>query len=749
MPAVLRGPYLSAFIGREDELGEVRRLVDRNRLVTLLGPGGMGKSRLGYRVLGDMAPAFPGSAWSVDLADLVEPALLGLTVATSLGFRPPADEFDIGALAEQLGERAALVYVDNCEHLLDACAGLTAALLARCPGLRVLTSSRQALGVLGERVYPVPVMSATDAIELFANRATAALPSWTLERDRGAVVDLCQVLDRMPLAIELAAVRIRTFSPKAMAGRLVRDGALLSDTLRGEPSRRTSLVGCLQWSFDLCTIQEQLLWTRLSVFVGGFALEAVEAVCPGDGLAESDVVAALTGLVDKSLVERDVDDPEGRYRMLEVIRQFGGEKLGAAKERWRRRHRDYYLALAERFDAEWIGPSQREWMDRCRRERANLRLAFDFSVTAADEAPLAMRMCTVLEHFFASTGGGAEAVHWLQLALAHGTGTDKERAFALRVGCFVSALNAAMATASAMYDELTSLAEKTDDDWIRAYTLYAGAVLRTWQGDAETGAQLAADGLEILHRLGDVGRAANLHFLRGMMLGWADRADDAAADYQRCLELTEPRGERWLTSYAQWGLGVDALQSGESERAIRLERTALRAKVDLGDQMGIGLTVEALAWAAVDQRRGKDAAVLLGAAEAVWQEIGTSVAAMPYLTRRRDTAIRETRRLLSSAEFEDLVRHGRNLPQQDAIAIALGRTRVGRTGSDAALTRREREIAALLATGESNAAIAESLVISVRTVETHVVNIMRKLGLKSRSQVAAALAAEPSAAQTQ
>lgn len=744
----MRSPFISAFVGRRDELRDVRRLLREHRLVTLMGPGGMGKSRLGYHSLEDLAPSFPGAAWSVDLADLVEPGLVGTTFATSLGLQPPADgvgsgDLGAGILADQLGDRQALVYVDNCEHLVDACAQLIAALLARCPGLRILTSSREALGVAGERVYAVPAMSADDAVALFADRATSAMPSWELsDGEQGAVSELCGAVDGVPLAIELAAVQIRALTPRAITTRLLEQGELLGSTRRGESSRHSSLDACIQWSYDLCTAEEQLLWTRLSVFVGGFSLEAVEATCHDDVLSRASVVTALAGLAAKSLIEREAAETDTRYRMLEVIRQFGSARLGPAQAEWRRRHRDYYLALAEQFDLEWTGPHQKQWMDRFRLEQANLRLAFDFSVVDADEAPHAMRMCTVLEHFFASTGGGGEAVHWLQLALAHGTGTPAERVFALRVGAFVAAINAAMATAAAMYDEMTALARESDDEWIQAYTLYAGAVVHTWQGDAVTGADLARDGLVILHRLGDVGREANLHFLRGMMLGWADRADEAAAAYQSCLDLTEPRGELWLTSYAEWGLGVDALQAGDLDRAILLERKALRAKADFGDKLGIGLTIEALAWAAAEQRRGKEAAVLLGAAERIWEEIGTGVAAMPYLARRREIGIAATRRLLSSAEFEELVRHGHELEQSDAVAIALGRARVGRFGSADVLTRREREIAGHLAAGASNAEIAAALVISVRTVETHVDNVLRKLGLGSRAQVAAALASE-------
>lgn len=740
--AGVRTSFLSRFVGRERELGEVRSLVRSNRLVTLLGTGGLGKTRLGFHVLDDLAPEFPGGAWAVELADLVEPRLLVHAISAAMEVPPPVDELDTGLLAGQIGEGRALIYLDNCEHLLDSCAKVVTALLSRCPGLQVLTSSRQALGVLGEQVYQVPPLGQDDSVELFADRAAATQPTWALaSRDQGDVLELCRTLEGVPLAIELAAVQIRAFTPQAMTGRLRKSGALLSGSLRGESGRRASLEACIQWSFDLCTPDEQRLWSRLSVFSGGFTLDAAEAVCSDENLGGDAIVVALRGLVDKSLLDRDTDDVEGRYRMLEVIRQFGSAKLAVHEvAEWRRRHRDYYLAMAERFDGEWTGPEQKTWIQRFRQEHANLRLAFDLSAADPAEAPLAMRMAPVLEHYFASTGGGPEAVHWLQLMLAHGTGTPRERASALRIGVFIGSLIAALDVAAEMYDELIQLAAETGDDVIRGHQLYAGAVLRTWQSDPVAGGQLAEQGIEVLHELGDVPREANLHFLHGMMLGWVDQPRAAATAYQRCFELTEPRRERWLTSYSLWGMGVDAFMAGRLEEAVKLEREALEAKADFGDQLGIGLTLGALGWVAAERGRGRDAALLLGATEAIWARIGMTVAAMPYLSRRREEGMERTRRLLGAEEFDALLKRGGEMPQDDVIQLALGRTQVDHSPSPLdALTRREREIADHLAVGESNKEIAESLFISVRTVETHVENILRKLNLQSRAQVPAAL----------
>jgi predicted ATPase/DNA-binding CsgD family transcriptional regulator len=730
---------LTAFVGREDEVRTLSSQVREHRLMTLLGVGGVGKTRLSYQVLEELAPTYGDRIWAVELAPLADPGLFGHTVAAALGLSTEAEAFDPAVLASHIGAEPALVYLDNCEHLVEAAAAFVSAVLPQCPLLHVIASSRQLLGVPGERSYPVPQLRAEDGVALFADRARAVLPAWSLSGDNeAAVAELCAELEGLPLAIELAAVQIRLFTPAAIVQRL-RDQRGPVSARHGGEARARSMQASIQWSHDLCTEGERMLWRRLSVYAGGFALEAVEQACTDGRLDQHAVLEALAGLVDKSLVVREAEETTSRYRMLEVIRQFGMARLGEAGELqvWRRRHRDFYVDLAERFDREWFGPTQPEWIQLLEREQANFRLAFDFSVADPGEAPYAMRMCIVLEHFFASHGGGGAAVRWLDLALSHGTGTPMQRAGALRVGVFVASLVADLDTAGRFYDELATIVEGIDDTTSRGYLCYAGAMLRTWQGDAVTGAALAAEGAELLRHVGDTEKQVNLYFLRGMMLGWADLPDDAAVAYRQCLEVCRPAGELWLSSYAQWGLGLDALLSGRVTEAIEREREALRHKARFHDQLGIGLALEPLAWAAAERRHGQQAALLLGAAESIWAVIGMSIAAMPYISRRRELGIERTRSLLTPREYDDLVQRGRQLPLDQVIALALGQD--AGNDPDRWLTRREREIADLVVSGASNKSIAEQLVISVRTVESHVENVMRKLDVSARRDVAKAL----------
>lgn len=735
-----RSFFLTTFIGRVAEARAVLALARRHRLLSLVGPGGVGKTRLAYQVFDTVAADFEDAAWAVELADLTDPALLGHAIAFELGVTVATEDFDPGALVERIGSRPALLFLDNCEHVVAECAALVEVLVARCPLLQVITTTRQPLGLAGEQLFVVPALTEPDALELFKARALAVAPDWQPSADDQAdVAAICSRLEGIALSIELAASLVRSLAPAAIDRQLADQLATLAGP-SGRASRRTSVEACLAWSHALCTPDEQALWARLSVFAGPFTLDAAQTVCSTVDLDAEQVAQALRGLVDKSLLERDWQDPAGRYRALEVVRQFGAARLGDEEEvrGWRRRHRDYYLALTEQFAAEWLGPHQLAWMRRLAFERGNLRAAFDFSVTCPEEAVAALRMCTVLEHFFAATGGGNEALHWLRLACAHSSGTPAEAAPALRTGCFIACLMNELGVAAEFFDRLRPLVVESGDESVEAHALYAEAVLRTWQSQADEGARLADRAIALFHKTGDLSREANLYFLRGMMLGWADRPDEAAASYRRCLDMTEPLGERWFASYSQWALGVDRLLSGNSEEAIRLERTALETKVEFGDQLGTGLTLEALAWAAADQQDWPLAALLSGGADAIWTTLGVAVAGMPYLVRRHD----ETRDLLNQRQeplIGQLRVRGGALALTDLVPIALGHTSVSSSVGSATLTRREREIAELVAEGASNQAIADRLVISRRTVESHVERLLRKLQLRSRTEVREAL----------
>ena len=371
---------LSTFIGRNSELAELTQTLVAGRLTTLTGVGGVGKTRLGLRVANELAATFADGVWLVELAGLSDPSLVPRALATVLAVHEQPDRSMTDVLADVLRPRQLLVALDNCEHLIEACAALVVTLLRACPGLHVLATSREALGVPGEQVWPVPPLSlpdpssgealrqleASEAVRLFVARCRDALPGFALaEQNAPAVVEICRRLDGLPLAIELAAARIRGLTPEQIAARLDDRFRLLAGGSRTALPRHRTLRGTIEWSHDLLSEPERILFRRLAVFAGGWTVEAAEGICSGDGIAAEDVLDLLLKLVERSLVVADRSGPAVRYRMLETIREYAAERLREAGEEamLRTRHRDCLLAMAERTIWELQGPNQARLFD--------------------------------------------------------------------------------------------------------------------------------------------------------------------------------------------------------------------------------------------------------------------------------------------------------------------------------------------------------------------------------------------------
>jgi predicted ATPase len=372
---------LSSFVGRRHELAEIRRLLSSSRLVTLTGPGGVGKTRLALETAAAVRRQFPDGVVVVELEQVTDQELVTNAVTVAVGLREQSGRPPLDLLTEYLRSRRLLLLLDNSEHVIDAIAALAEILLQSCPDLRILATSREWLGIPGEVVMPVPTLALPEAdrpddenlleyaaVELFHDRAAAVLPGWSVsESNRADVAQICRRLDGLPLAIELAAARLRALSEKEVLARLSDHLDLLSAPRRSQgPSRQRTLRSCIEWSHGLCSSEEQLLWARLSVFAGGFELDIAEEVCAGDGLAAAQVFDTLTSLIDKSIVIGERHGDEVRFRMLETIREFGREQLEEVGEltRLRRSHRDAYLRLVERADADWVSPRQAEWFSR-------------------------------------------------------------------------------------------------------------------------------------------------------------------------------------------------------------------------------------------------------------------------------------------------------------------------------------------------------------------------------------------------
>src|SRR3989440_6630768 len=421
----------TSFVGRKSDVAEVRRLVSGARLVTLTGVAGVGKTRLALRVAASVSRSFPDGVWLTELEHVRDAALVAHTVSESLGIRDETGRPPLTVLAEYLRDRKLLLVLDNCEHLTEACAQLVTALLDAAPGLAILATSRERLRVPEERDWQVAPLSLPDpeqrmppgaalqypALTLFAERARAAEPNFALTPENEArVAQVCQLLDGLPLAIELVAVRLRALPLDHLLSRLTDGPWALAVGRRGRVPRHQTLEAAVAWSYQLCSAEEQALWARVSVFAGTFDLAAAVAVCGEDGIAADAVPGLLTGLVDKSVLTREGLPGRPRFRLLNTLRQYGRDRLsgdGAAVDALRRRHRDHYLALAERGEAGWFSADQPEIAVCTRLGHANLRTALDFCLGAGGERRTGLRLAATLWFYWAGCGLLGEGRHWL------------------------------------------------------------------------------------------------------------------------------------------------------------------------------------------------------------------------------------------------------------------------------------------------------------------------------------------------
>ena len=423
---------LTSFVGREREMAQVRELLEDNRLLTFTGPGGSGKTRLALVVASGLGRGFEDGVWLVELASLSDPELVPQAVASVLGVRETPGTPLVDSLRIHLGSRGVLLVLDNCEHLVEACASLAEALLHSCPNLRILATSREALGVSGETIFAIPPLSLPDprrlpaleslpryeATRLFVERAKAARHGFSLtEGNAMAVAQVCYRLDGIPLAIELAAARIRVLSAEQISSRLDDSFRLLTGGGRSALAHQRTLRTAMDWSHELLSEEEQAMLRRLSVFAGGFTLEAAETVGTGEGIEGDEILDLLASLVDKSLVLVDQQE-EIRYRLLETVRQYGREKLeeSGEAERVRRRHANYYLALAEEAERGLSGSDQAPWLARLETEHDNLRAALRWSLGGGEAEP-GLGLAAALWSFWYTRGHLSEGRRWLESAV--------------------------------------------------------------------------------------------------------------------------------------------------------------------------------------------------------------------------------------------------------------------------------------------------------------------------------------------
>jgi predicted ATPase/DNA-binding CsgD family transcriptional regulator len=740
-PAVVPARPGESLLGRRQELADLRRTLASARLVTLTGQSGIGKTCLAGAAAADYERARREDTWTVDLADLVDPDLLGHSVAGAFGIQLAYGAADAQDVAAAVADRAGLLVLDGCEAMLDATVRLVAVLLGSAPRLRVLATSRRALGVTGEVVVPLGPLAADDARALFAARAAAALPSFRLTEDNAAAIArLCEALEGVPLAVELAAARIPVLSPEGILDRLGDRQRLLSKGARDAPARQRSLRASLEASSELCTPEERLLWARLSVFTGGFPLEAAEAVCAGDDIDRAEVLDLVDGLLEKSVLMREDDGASYvRFRMLESLREYAVEQLPAEQQRTGRdRHLAWYAAMVRAATDASFGPEQAEWYRALRREHGNLREALRHAGGDPRQATQALEMVTALEPYWAATGRLGEARHWLARASAVADADANARVRALAMAAWAATLQGEPAAGRSMLQEAAPfVAGDAVDEAVRARVLVASAVETIWGGSPGEALTPLERAVSAARTAGDRPLESSALFVLALCRGFAGDLEGAGRTLQECVDLTEPAGEVHVRSYALAALGVLALLRGETDAAADLERQALAMKADLGDRLSTAFALEVLAWVAAAERRRELAATLLGAADALWRHVGVDPAGVPYLAETRRRREEHARIDRGDATFRAAFRRGADLTDEQVLALALGQAPVEEPPEPVPLTRRELEVADLVGRGLSNKEVAEQLRISQRTVESHVDHILRKLGFGSRTQVVA------------
>lgn len=753
---------LSSFVGRRLEVVEGRQLLTRSRLVTLTGPGGVGKTRLALRVAETASRALDGGVWLVELASVSEPGNVAETIASSLRVPEQSGRAPEDALASFLSGRELLLLVDNCEHVLETCAGLLEHLLRTAPGLHVLATSREILGVPGELVHAVmplglppdgddTLTSAADspALTLLLERARAADQRFELDKDNLAdLVQICRRLDGLPLALELAAAQLRSFSPRDLTKRLDSRFALL-DT--GGAGRRRSLRHTVEWSFDLCTKPERRLWSRLSVFAADFELDAIEAVCGGDAIEDEDIPTAVFGLVDKSILLVQTLGGRRRFRMLDTLRDYGLELLrdphGIAgevplpEEELRSRHLAWYAHLGAQLEREWFGPEQPTWVARMNAELPNIRVALQFSLDHPEHIRTGQLLAADLCHFWLS-GAQREGAAWLARLLEADPRPSLERVHALAAMSWVSSI---LGLAEQSADAATAALDLVDEhapEWTSRVHQHVGMV-RAQRGDPSA-LPLLEQALALATREfgDDSGEAAYAWFCVAFGRMLTGDGEGSRRAFAECYAVCRRTGERW---WLGWSLLAEGFFSWMASEPATIEKAAMGALANLRDIPDVRGCVAALNHLALAGAKGDDrlTAYLFGVCDEFWRDAGGSLLDMDPWASALATARRRCQEALGEQAYDREYRRGHEGTVEDALAVVLGERR--QTGPSqrldaetyAQLTPREADVVQLLTEGLSNREIAGRLVLSTRTVETHVQNIFNKTGFVSRAQVAA------------
>jgi predicted ATPase/DNA-binding XRE family transcriptional regulator len=724
---------LTPLIGREDTTDDLcdRLLRDEVRLFTLTGPPGIGKTRLAVEVASHLAQHFPDGAYFVGLSTVTDPDLVPAAIAQVVGVREGGSQSVVAALIEHLHDRRMLLLLDNFEQVVGA-ATAVGTLLAACPTVKAMVTSREALNIRGERQFPVPPLHLPNpshlpplnaladypAIQLFVERAASVHPTFELTEDNArAVATLCARLDGLPLAIELVAARVRLLGPAQLLARLDHRLALVTGGQRDLPERQQTLRNAIGWSYDLLTLEEQALFARLGVFVGGWTPAAAEAVCNPRGDLEIDLLGGIESLLNKSLVQLssrpdDGDEAEARFTMLETIREYALEQLEARGEAddMRQMHAEYYLALAGAAEPHLMGAEAEEWLGMLESDHDNFRAALRWALDEG-EHEIALGIAGALGRFWSLYGYLTEGRRWLAEVMSRrSAAATRDRARVFQWAAALARKQDSYEEARDLYGNSLILYRELEDLAGTGEVLEHLAMLNILQGNYEMGVRLAEEAIEMGRKLGDRYRLTRALYMLagaaiysgdlergesvareglglaremdnselisycinalGVALHWQGKHEEAAKLYDEALQRARIVNDPVNMAQILANQGELALHMGNCDQSADLFRQSLRYFVELGGTLGISEGVMGLAMGASCRGDGELSAVLHGAAEAMRDEIGTPMP--PFVRPLRESYLQQAKALLTEAEWQAAWDRGAAMPHEEVVALALG-----------------------------------------------------------------------------
>jgi predicted ATPase/DNA-binding CsgD family transcriptional regulator len=743
---------VTSFVGRRRELGEIRKQLAASRLVSLVGPGGVGKTRLAVRAAGELGRGFADGAWVVELAEVRDEALVSNALLAALDLRDLAPK-PFSILVAYLQDKRLLLVVDNCEHLLEAAARVVSDLLRAAPNLRVIATSREPLQVAGEQVIPLSPLELprgdgteplgqlqqNEAVALFSERAAAASGGFELtSSNQAAVVALCRRLDGLPLAIELAAVRTRVLSAEQILDRLGDRFALLTGGARAALPRHQTLRLAIDWSFELLTDVEQTLFRRLCLFAGRFTLDDIDGVLLADERPGAGVLALLGSLVDKSLVTKEDVSGAACYRLHETIREYASLKLDEANEaelltgRWLEHYRTTCLRLADgaRYHlVEWLA-----WADL---EIDNLRAVLDQCVRRGDLAR-GLDVAASMRYYWI-THGTTEAVRWLDQLLTAGDASPPTLVRAYYLRGWLSLLQGDPVAARPWIAHAITTARTANLKALLSESLSMGVTNESVGGDLEAARGYLDEAEAIASDLEDFPATIELVLSRAVLAIFQGDLAAATAASLEGVRLGREAGDLYQVESMLGNLAMVGLLSGDNDAANSRFVEALQVARDIDNRVQQYYGLAAAGWYANNAGRARVAARLLGAAETLAMQTGADMAGpMRQLVADTKDVARDS---LGASSFESEYSLGKRMNREAALRLALGEAAdveaIAPDGTDAGpLAKRETEVARLVAEGMSNKQIGARLFISEATVASHVRHIMDKLGFSSRSQIA-------------